>query len=98
MSKLLLIIISASAGCSSTLVSDGPPRTETAEQCASLISQYDRKIEVTTKADERASSAAAKDPTPENQEKSLRALTDMTAATADRAAIVGACNAAGLLD
>lgn len=98
MYKLFLLVIVATAGCSSILVSEGPPKTETSEQCAALISQYDRKIERTTKADELASSAAAENPTPENQEKLLRAVTDMTAATADRAAIMGNCHAAGLLD
>ena len=98
MSRLFLIFIAATAGCSSTLVSEGSPRIETQEQCASLISQYDNKIEATTKADELASSAASRSPTPDNQAKAHQALQDMVAATADRAAVMGACKAAGLLD
>lgn len=98
MSKHILLasIVFTIAGCSSVSVSEGPLSIKTSEDCAQLLSDYDRRIGETAKDSDAARLVAERDPTQANYEKSRKAAADAGAATADRAAIEGACKAGGL--
>ena len=98
MYRLLSLIVLAAAGCSNVPTADGPPKTDTREQCARVLVDYDRKINIAESTYERASSLAKQTPTLENKSSSRDAAADAGAAVADRAAIEGECRAAGRLD